>query len=159
MARFGGDEFAVLCEDVADAAELDRLAGPDQRRAGEPLDVAGTEVFPSGSIGMPLATGQDDSPERLLREADAAMYRAKAAAARSARYDAAMHDGARRALRTETELDQALRRGELVLHYQPQSSGSPSARSAASRRSCAGTIPSAGWSARRVHRPGRGDAG
>ena len=119
VARFGGDEFAVLCEGVADAAELDRLAGRISAALGEPLDVAATGVFPSGSIGMALATGRDDSPERLLREADAAMYRAKAAGRPCARYDAAMHDGARRALRTESELNQALRRGELVLHYQP----------------------------------------
>jgi len=77
VARFGGDEFAVLCEGVADPAELDRLAGRISAALGKPLDVAGTDVFPSGSIGMALATGKDDSPERLLREADAAMYRVK----------------------------------------------------------------------------------
>ncbi|MET0687209.1 MAG: EAL domain-containing protein [Solirubrobacteraceae bacterium] len=119
VARFGGDEFAVLCDGVDGEAELEALAARISAALGEPLDVAGTEVFPSGSIGMALATGRDDSPERLLREADAAMYRAKAAGRPSARYDAAMHDGARRALRTESELNQALRRGELVLHYQP----------------------------------------
>ena len=119
VARFGGDEFAVLCDGVGSEIELEALAARISAALGEPLDVAGTEVFPSGSIGIALATGEDDSPERLLREADAAMYRAKAAGRPIARYDAAMHDGARRALRTESELNQALRRGELVLHYQP----------------------------------------
>ena len=85
----------------------------------EPLQLAGAELFPSGSIGVAVATGADDTPERLLREADAAMYRAKAGG--RARRAAARRrpDGARRALRTEAELHQALRRGELVLHYQP----------------------------------------
>jgi len=119
VARFGGDEFAVLCPAVDDPAELDALAARLGAALGEPLHVAGTELFPSGSIGVAAATGTDDSPERLLREADAAMYRAKAAGRTSARYDAALAGGAGHALRTEAELHQALRRGELVLHYQP----------------------------------------
>jgi diguanylate cyclase (GGDEF)-like protein len=113
VARFGGDEFAVLCDGVADAAELDALAARVSAALSQPLQVAGTELFPSGSIGVALATGHDDSPERLLREADAAMYRAKAGGRGAADYDA------HHALRTEAELHQALRRGELVLHYQP----------------------------------------
>ena len=119
VARFGGDEFAVLCERVTDVAELEWLAGRLSRALSEPLHVAGTEVFPSGSIGLALASGRDDSPERLLREADAAMYRAKQAAQPTARFTAGMGDGAGQALRTEAELHQALRRGELVVHYQP----------------------------------------
>jgi diguanylate cyclase (GGDEF)-like protein len=120
VARFGGDEFAVLCEAVDDTAELDALAARVSAALSEPLQIAGTEIFPSGSIGVAAASGRDDTPERLLREADAAMYRAKAGGRASAHYDARIaDDGARRALRTEAELHQALRRGELVLHYQP----------------------------------------
>ncbi|MGI8779529.1 MAG: EAL domain-containing protein [Solirubrobacteraceae bacterium] len=119
VARFGGDEFAVLCDPLEDAAELDALAERVTAALSEPMQVAGTELFPASSIGVAVATGRDDSPERLLHEADAAMYRAKAGGRPTARYDAGMADGARRALRTEAELHQALRRGELVLHYQP----------------------------------------
>ena len=120
VARFGGDEFAVLCERVSDPAELDGLAATLSAAITEPLRVAGQEVFPGGSIGLALARGHDDSPERLLREADAAMYRAKRSGRDSAQYDDALLAGAGHALRTEGELNHALRRGELVVHYQPQ---------------------------------------
>ena len=119
VARFGGDEFAILCESVDDANALDVLAARVDAALSAPLLLAGTEIFPSGSIGVAVATGRDDSPERLLREADAAMYRAKAGGRPATRHDAGSPDGARLALRTEAELHQALRRGELVLHYQP----------------------------------------
>jgi diguanylate cyclase (GGDEF)-like protein len=118
VARFGGDEFAVLCEDLEGPAELDALAAHIREALAQPLRLAGSEIFPSGSIGVAIATGSGDSPERLLRAADAAMYRAKAGG-RAAPSGEEATDGARRALRTEAELHQALRRGELVLHYQP----------------------------------------
>jgi diguanylate cyclase (GGDEF)-like protein len=120
VARFGGDEFAVLCEDVAGESELEALAATLSAALAEPLRLAGQEVFPGGSIGVALTHGRDDSPERLLREADAAMYRAKRSGRDAARYDDALLAGAERALRTESELNRALRRGELVVHYQPQ---------------------------------------
>jgi diguanylate cyclase (GGDEF)-like protein len=120
VARFGGDEFAVLCEHVGDLRELDELATTLSAALAEPLHLAGEEVFPGGSIGVALARGDDDSPERLLREADAAMYRAKRSGRDSARYDDGLLAGAGHALRTEAELNHALRRRELVVHYQPQ---------------------------------------
>jgi diguanylate cyclase (GGDEF)-like protein len=120
VARFGGDEFAVLCEDVGAPGELDELAASLSAALAEPLVVAGREIFPGASIGVAMARGAGDSPERLLREADAAMYRAKGSGRDVARFDDAMLDGGDHALRTEAELNHALRRGELVLHYQPQ---------------------------------------
>ena len=115
VARFGGDEFAVLCPAVEDAAALDALAASVRAALSRPLTIDGTELFPSGSIGVALAAGAADTPEQLLREADAAMYRAKAATRGSDRYAA----GPDHTLRTEAELHNALRRGELVVHYQP----------------------------------------
>ena len=120
VARFGGDEFAVLCEHLREPADLDVLAAALSAALAEPLRVAGQEVFPGGSIGLALARGHGDSPERLLREADAAMYRAKRNGRDSARYDEALLADAGHALRSEGELNHALRRGELVVHYQPQ---------------------------------------
>jgi len=116
VARFGGDEFAVLCEGLSGAGELDAVAERITEALSEPMEVGGTEIHPSGSIGVAVATGDDDSPERLLREADAAMYRVKAGADPTPNGDA---DDGRRALRTEAELHTALRCGELVLHYLP----------------------------------------
>jgi diguanylate cyclase (GGDEF)-like protein len=78
LARFGGDEFTVLSEDLADeraATEIaDRLAGA----VGEPVPLGnGSDVHLRASIGIAFAAGPDDSPETLIREADVAMYRAK----------------------------------------------------------------------------------
>ena len=108
VARFGGDEFAVLCEGLDGPAELDALAAHVGELLAQPLHLAGTEIFPSGSIGTALATGMDDTPERLLRDADAAMYRSKAGDRSAPRAAEETTDAARRALRTEAELHQAL---------------------------------------------------
>jgi EAL domain-containing protein (putative c-di-GMP-specific phosphodiesterase class I)/ActR/RegA family two-component response regulator len=111
----------VLCEDVPGPAALEAVVAELRRALAAPLVVSGHEVYPAGSIGVAVASGDDDSPERLLREADEAMYQAKAARRSTATYDAAgQEDAARHALRTEAELHRALRHGELELHYQPQ---------------------------------------
>ena len=115
VARFGGDEFAVLCPAVDDAAALGALAARVRAALTRPLVIDGTELYPAGSIGVALATGAGDTPEQLLREADAAMYRVKASARGTHRYTG----DSGHTLRTEAELHNALRRGELVVHYQP----------------------------------------
>jgi diguanylate cyclase (GGDEF)-like protein len=119
VARIGGDEFAVLSEELPGRAELEAFAERVGATLSAPIEVGGTELYPSASIGVAVATGEDDSPERLLRRADASMYDAKAGARPTAREALPEDDRAGRALRTETELHQALRRDELVLHYLP----------------------------------------
>jgi diguanylate cyclase (GGDEF)-like protein len=120
VARFGGDEFVLLLEGVADADEAGRRADEIQAALSAPVDLGGYEVFTSASIG--IALGGDDArrPEHLLRDADAAMYRARALGSeRHAVFDRSMHNEAMRRLQLETELRQAVRRGEFRVFYQP----------------------------------------
>ncbi|HEX2080576.1 MAG TPA: EAL domain-containing protein [Longimicrobium sp.] len=119
VARFGGDEFAVLLESASVEAAL-RSAEAIQRALGAPVGLGGYEVCTAASIGIAVAGTQADGPEALVRSADAAMYRAKARGPGQCElYDRAMHAQALARLRTETELRRALERGEITPHYQP----------------------------------------
>jgi diguanylate cyclase (GGDEF)-like protein len=78
LARFGGDEFTVLSEDLADERAATEIADRLARAVGEPVSLDnGSDMRLGASIGIALAAGPDDSPETLIREADVAMYRAK----------------------------------------------------------------------------------
>ncbi|MET0728657.1 MAG: EAL domain-containing protein [Acidimicrobiales bacterium] len=121
VGRFGGDEFVVVCPDVQELGDVMGIA----ERLGEafthPMRVLGNDLVATASIG--IALGRDATPEAatgLLRDADAAMYRAKARGrARFELFDDDMRERARHRLRMETELRRAMDNGELVLHYQP----------------------------------------
>jgi len=121
VARFGGDEFAVLLVDGAAGPEAAlRRAEAIQRELAAPVALDGFEVFTSASIGIAVAGAQADGPEALLRGADVAMYRAKARGpGRCELYDRAMHARALARLRVESELRRGLDRGEVTAHYQP----------------------------------------
>ena len=119
VARFGGDEFAVLLE-PATVDEALRGAEAIQRALAAPVGLGGYEVCTAASIGIAVAGAPADGPEALVRSADAAMYRAKARGPGQCEvYDRAMHAQALSRLRTETELRRALERGEIRPHYQP----------------------------------------
>jgi diguanylate cyclase (GGDEF)-like protein/PAS domain S-box-containing protein len=121
IARLGGDEFTVLLEEVADASEASVVAERIVRAFGRPFDVAGREVFASCSVGIALSASGRRRPQELLRDADVAMYRAKAGGkARRAVYEPSMGARARARLELESDLRRALARGELRLHYQPK---------------------------------------
>jgi diguanylate cyclase len=119
-ARLGGDEFAVLCEDVTGThhalAIAERLL--DELRA----PFAGAEDVPVGaSIGLAMAHEGTERPEALVREADEAMYRAKARGGGVAElYDDAMRGRASRRIELQDALKRGVERGELRLHYQPR---------------------------------------
>jgi diguanylate cyclase (GGDEF)-like protein len=119
VARFGGDEFVVVCEDQTAAFEASLVAGRILDSLREPVLVHGQEIFLSASIGIAMADGAG-SPESLLRDADAAMYRAKdKGRARCEFFDATMRTEALDHLETQSALHRALERDELRVHYQP----------------------------------------
>lgn len=125
-ARFGGDEFAVLLDPVPSAAEAQRAAQVMLDRFHEPYHLGGQEVFASVSIGITIGSGEYESTADLLRDADTAMYRAKALGkARAEVFDKAMHDAVLARLQLESELRRAVDRRQFSLHYQPVHSLSP----------------------------------
>jgi diguanylate cyclase (GGDEF)-like protein/PAS domain S-box-containing protein len=121
VARFGGDEFTILCESVGGVLEAVSVADRLQRPLSRPLRAGNAELRLSASIGVALAEpGEVVEVERLIEDADAAMYRAKErGGARTELFDTAMRDGAVEALAIEQELQRAVEDGELRLYYQP----------------------------------------
>lgn len=120
LARFGGDEFAILLEALEETSESTRIAGRIADVLAAPLHVDGVEMNASASIGIVLGSGRSESPEALLRNADMAMYQAKATGGGTfALYDHAMHAAALRRLELEAQMRRALERDELRLYVQP----------------------------------------
>jgi diguanylate cyclase (GGDEF)-like protein/PAS domain S-box-containing protein len=119
VARFGGDEFVVLCEDIASERDAIRIAERIGRELGRPVSLGGREFTVTASIGIALGRG-DASREHLVRDADAAMYRAKERGpGRWEMFDQAMRSRVLKRLAVETELRGAIEREELQLFYQP----------------------------------------
>ena len=120
VARFGGDEFTMLLEDIGHAGQATRVAERVQMELAVPFRLQGQELFATASMGIAYAGSGYARPEDLLRDADNAMYRAKSLGrARYEVFDSAMHTHAVATLRMESELRRAIERGELILHYQP----------------------------------------
>lgn len=120
LARLGGDEFAILLEPVAGVTEATGVAERIHRSLREPFKVSGLEVFITASIGIAIGSRSYERPEDVLRDADTAMYRAKAAGkARHEVFDEAMHARAMEQLKLEAELRLAVKRNEFCLLYQP----------------------------------------
>ena len=119
IARVGGDEFVVFCEDVA--SEHEALAMVDRlvRALDEPFELAGQPQHATASVGIALGDGSSQ-PEFLIRNADAAMYRAKERGrARYELFDDEMRQRSISWLETESELRRAITGGELRNLYQP----------------------------------------
>lgn len=121
LARFGGDEFVILCEDVGDPVALDRITERIRAEFDKPFRLDADVIDVSVSIGVARVSDHRTSAETLLSEADAAMYFAKAhgAAGQVQVLDDDMRRAARDRVSTEHDLAKALSRDELVLHYQP----------------------------------------
>ncbi len=122
-ARFGGDEFAVLLEDT-DAATAAGLASALVEAVSGQAQAGGTTVPLQVSVGLASTAGSGRDGARLLRDADLAMYRAKAAGKSLGRstvaaYEESMHVDAVRRLELRSELHRALDEDQLVLHFQP----------------------------------------
>jgi diguanylate cyclase (GGDEF)-like protein/PAS domain S-box-containing protein len=120
VARFGGDEFAVLVEDASDDLELVTVAQRILDGLRQPFLVNGRELHVRGSMGIAKMDSDVDGVDQLLRNADLAMYRAKAAGQGGfERYDPGMHSELVQRMQLEADLRRALEEGELFLHYQP----------------------------------------
>src|SRR4051812_18608416 len=119
-ARFGGDEFVILCEDVSGERQAIAIAERIAEELDAPFAVSGDDVFARTSVGIALATHTGARPEALIRDADAAMYRAKERGGGVYEvFDDQMRERAVRRMATENALHRALDRGEFVMHYQP----------------------------------------
>ena len=122
VARFGGDEFAVLLENVNDSSQAADAAARILHALELPHEIEGKQVFPRASVGICLVDREDSVPEaaELLRNADVAMYMAKRDSKGSYRvFEPAMHERVVERLELRAELQQAIDADQLELHYQP----------------------------------------
>ena len=119
LSRFGGDEFVVLIEDAEGPAGAIRVAERIVDELRRPFTIEGKELFVAASIGIAVGEDWKKSPEDLLRDADTAMYRAKAEASDYRVFDPGMYLMAVGRLELENDLRRAVERNEFVLHYQP----------------------------------------
>jgi diguanylate cyclase (GGDEF)-like protein len=120
VGRLGGDEFVVLVDSTASESTFDLLADRLTEVLREPVELDdGRKIFSvTASIGV--AVGQYSAPDALLRDADLALYAAKAAGKdRYALFDASMHDGDETRQELEADLSTAVQEGQFFLHYQP----------------------------------------
>jgi diguanylate cyclase (GGDEF)-like protein len=121
IARFGGDEFVVLCEGITDARDAVAVGQRIVAAASYPFLLEGREMFVSASVGVALALDGAATPETLLRDADVAMYRAKERGrGRVEVFDEALRSRILERLDLENGLRRALQRDELRVYYQPE---------------------------------------
>lgn len=122
LARLGGDEFGLLVHDVADAGDATHVAKRVQEILTDKYQVDRHQIFTSASIGIALTSDSTEyrQPEEMLRDADLALYRAKASGGATYEvFDREMHRRAMALLRIETELRRAVAKEQFVMHYQP----------------------------------------
>jgi diguanylate cyclase (GGDEF)-like protein/PAS domain S-box-containing protein len=120
VARLGGDEFTVLVTEIQGEAEAISIAQRIHNALADPFRVGNDEVFTTVSTGIALSSDRYEGPDEILRDADIAMYQAKASGrARHSVFDRAMHGVVVTQLQMENDLRRAIEREEFELHYQP----------------------------------------
>jgi diguanylate cyclase (GGDEF)-like protein len=120
LARFGGDEFAILLSGMTDATDAVRVAQRIQDELSQPFVLDKNSAFATASIGIALSSSGYDRPDDILRDADIAMYRAKEnGKARYELFDHGMHARAVSRLQLESDLRQAIEQKEFCVYYQP----------------------------------------
>jgi diguanylate cyclase (GGDEF)-like protein/PAS domain S-box-containing protein len=122
VARFGGDEFAILLDGVSDSQEAAAVAGRVLYAVEALMHIDGKQVYPRASIGICMGDGNANTydAEELLRNADVAMYMAKRDSKGSYRlFEPAMHERVLERLELQAELQQAIELGQLEVYYQP----------------------------------------
>ncbi len=120
VARFGGDEFAILLDDIDDANDAKLFTEQMLTEVAKPIHVEGHEVYPGARVGIALSSSGYTHPEEMIRDADTAMHRAKSQGrAKYEIFDRAMHGTMLRALKMEQEIRRALDSHEFLPFYQP----------------------------------------
>ncbi|MGK7961254.1 PAS domain S-box protein [Crocosphaera sp.] len=120
LARLGGDEFTILLEDIKDIKDAIKIAKRIHSDLTKPFILEGQDIFINTSIGIALSGSGYEEPAEILRDADTAMYRAKAnGKACYAIFDRKMHERAVSRLQLETDLRIGINKQELSLYYQP----------------------------------------
>ncbi len=120
VARFGGDEFAVFLHDVKDISSASRVAERLQAELQEPILIDKHELYTSASIGIALSATGYENAEDIMRDADSAMYHAKATGKAHAEiFDEAMHIRVKKILQLEADLRIAVDKEQFMLCYQP----------------------------------------
>lgn len=120
LARLSGDEFVILCEDLDDGSAVEPLAARIEAAMAKPFVLSDSEITVAASVGIAFSGLGEDVPERLLEEADAAMYQVKrSGGGRHAVIDLREHRSANHRARLNRDLRGALRREEFGVHYQP----------------------------------------
>ena len=120
VARFSGDEFGILLDGLSDIADAIRMAIQARKVLEEPLQINGTLHKFSASIGIAFSKVGNESAEELLRDAETAMYRAKAMGkAQHVLFDQGMHEYTLKRLHLENDLRKAIETGQFLMVYQP----------------------------------------
>jgi diguanylate cyclase (GGDEF)-like protein/PAS domain S-box-containing protein len=118
VARNGGDEFVVVCDDIS-ALETEQIAERAIATFSEPFSIGNHEVTITASVGIAVSD-EDATPESLLRDSDAAMYRAKEGGRGSVElFDDVLRTRVERRMATESALRRALERNQFTVYYQP----------------------------------------
>jgi EAL domain-containing protein (putative c-di-GMP-specific phosphodiesterase class I) len=121
VSRYGGDEFTLLFEDLGTEREVVLIAERISQAAALPLALDRGQTAVTVSIGVAMVSDPEVAPDAVVREADAAMYRAKRAGrSRFELFDEHTRERAMRRLQLEAALQHAIEHGELVVHYQPR---------------------------------------
>jgi diguanylate cyclase (GGDEF)-like protein/PAS domain S-box-containing protein len=120
VARFGGDEFAILLDDISQASDATRAAERIIEEISVPVEIRGHQVVTTASIGIALTSTGYTNPDEMMRDADTAMYRAKAGGkARHEVFDQKMHRQIMVLMQREADLRRAIDQQELEVQYQP----------------------------------------
>ena len=120
LARFGGDEFAILLEGISGLDEASAMAENVLRQLAQPFRLKKQEIFVTCSIGVVLGSAAYEHPDQVLRDADNAMYSSKEHGGdHYTVFDAGMRVLTQRRMEMELALRQAMEHGEITVHYQP----------------------------------------